>query len=328
MKKVSLLTPFYNVEGYIHRLLQSVVEQTYPLVEMILVDDGSTDGSLAVAESFAPRFAERGYDFRIIHQANTGQSGAVKHGLQYVTGDYLVWPDADDYYATPEALSRLATALDQAPSEVAMVRAPYYFIEDGTQKILRRDGHDEHYTPEEMLRNCIYGPMTPNFWYCSGAYMIDFHIFREETNLDICTSRHAGQNLQLLLPILCGHQCLTLDEPIYYVTERPTSHSRGQYQKPQELFDKSLAFESVLIGTLFKLNHMTDQDKLKYTIDLHRLYATQRLHKACQSKDPQLIDRAMSDMKAIGHDTWGRRAKALLAKTSWGASILHLLRRI
>lgn len=328
MKKISVLTPFYNVEAYIHRLLQSLLEQTYPVVEVILVDDGSTDGSRAVAEGFAPRFAEHGYEYRIISQANTGQSGAVKHGLQYVTGDYLVWPDADDYYATPEALSRLAEALERSGPEFAMSRAPYHFIEDGTQRMLQRDGHDEHYTPDEMLRNCIYGPLSPNFWFCSGAYMIDFHVFRQETNLDICTSRHAGQNLQLMLPILDGHQCVTLAEPLYYVTVRPDSHSRGQYQTGAELHAKSLAFETVLLGTLLKLSHMSDHDKLTYCTDLHRLYATQRLHKACKARDPQLIDIALQDMAAIGQATWGRRLKASLAKTQWGAYLLHLLRRI
>lgn len=328
MKKISLITPFYNVEGYLHRLLRSVVEQTYPSVEMILVDDGSTDESLTIAESFASQFVERGYTYCIVRQDNTGQSGAIRHGLQYVTGDYLAWPDADDYYATPDALSRLATALEESHEGVAMVRAPFYFVEDGTQRVLRQAGADEHYSPAEMFHNCLYGTMKPSFWYCSGAYMIDFHLFRKETNLDICTSRHAGQNLQLLLPILAGHECLTLSEPLYCVTERSSSHSRGQYQKPQDIFDKSIAFETVLLGTLLRLNHLSDKDKLAYAADLHRLYATQRLHRACQAGNPTLIDRALLDMKVIGQDSWGRRLKAQLAKKHWGSRLLHILRRI
>ena len=69
---VSCVTPVYNGEKYVGLMLDSILQQTYPSIEMILVDDGSEDRSLEIADSYKERFAKKGYDYHILHGQHIG----------------------------------------------------------------------------------------------------------------------------------------------------------------------------------------------------------------------------------------------------------------
>ena len=92
---VSVIVPVYNVEDYLPRCLSAISEQTYHNLEIILVDDGSTDGSGAICDQFA------GLDSRarVIHQPNTGLWAARNAGHDAAKGEYLFFPDADDFFS-------------------------------------------------------------------------------------------------------------------------------------------------------------------------------------------------------------------------------------
>jgi len=81
--KVSVVIPVYNVERYLERCVQSVLRQTYKDLEIILVDDGSTDGSGELCD----KIAERDSRVRVIHQENQGLSGARNTGIHQATGE-------------------------------------------------------------------------------------------------------------------------------------------------------------------------------------------------------------------------------------------------
>ncbi len=90
---ISVIIPVYNPGKYLYRCLDSVTGQTYQNLEIILIDDGSTDQSGAVCDVYAER------DARIIciHQENRGVSSARNRGLEIASGDYIHFPDSDDY---------------------------------------------------------------------------------------------------------------------------------------------------------------------------------------------------------------------------------------
>ncbi len=90
--KVSVIVPIYNVEKYLPKCLDSILSQTHQNLEIILIDDGSTDGSSNIAEDYAlkdPRIT-------VIHQKNRGQSSARNLGLKFTSGDFISFVDADD----------------------------------------------------------------------------------------------------------------------------------------------------------------------------------------------------------------------------------------
>lgn len=89
---ISVIVPVYNAGAYLEECLESIIGQTYGNLEVILVDDGSTDDSLAVCDEFA----ERDGRIRVIHQENRGAAAARKTGVLGAEGDYICFVDADD----------------------------------------------------------------------------------------------------------------------------------------------------------------------------------------------------------------------------------------
>lgn len=103
-EKISVIVPVYNVEKYLVRCVDSIVNQTYENLEIILVDDGSPDASGSICDSFTdPRI-------RVIHKENGGLSSARNAGLDIATGDYIGFIDSDDWIAPDmyETMLRMA----------------------------------------------------------------------------------------------------------------------------------------------------------------------------------------------------------------------------
>lgn len=93
MPKVSIIVPIYNAEAFLPMCITSLTHQTHEALEIILVNDGSTDHSLAIAKQFADSDAR----IVILSQDNQGQSAARNKGLEIATGEYIMFVDADDY---------------------------------------------------------------------------------------------------------------------------------------------------------------------------------------------------------------------------------------
>ena len=94
MNLISVIVPIYNSSKYLDECIQSILHQTYKNLEIILVDDGSTDDSLEICEKYAKEDSR----IKIVHKENGGLSSARNAGLDVVSGDYLMFCDADDFY--------------------------------------------------------------------------------------------------------------------------------------------------------------------------------------------------------------------------------------
>lgn len=92
-KTVSIIIPVYNCEKYVKKCLESVLRQTYKNIEMIVIDDGSTDQSLDIIN----RSVQGKANVKVIHQENQGLSATRNKGLENATGDYIAFLDGDDY---------------------------------------------------------------------------------------------------------------------------------------------------------------------------------------------------------------------------------------
>lgn len=107
---LSIVIPVYNVEATLARCLDSIIAQDVDDMEMILVDDGSTDGSPAIADEYARRYA----CVSLIRQENGGLSAARNTGIDKATGDYITFVDSDDYLH-PDTLQRLVHLIKAHP---------------------------------------------------------------------------------------------------------------------------------------------------------------------------------------------------------------------
>ena len=129
-RKVSLIIPVYNTVKYLRRCLESAVSQTYENMEIICVDDGSTDGSEKIVDEFAAR------DGRIIavHQENRGESNARNTGLRIASGDYIGFMDCDDWIE-PDMYECLVRELEEAGADMAIAGFYREFEETGKTRI-------------------------------------------------------------------------------------------------------------------------------------------------------------------------------------------------
>lgn len=129
MPKVTVVIPVYNGERYIRATLESVFAQTYQNYEIICVDDGSKDGSVAILNSYAERI-------QVIRQANMGQAGARNAGVRSGTGTYVALLDQDDLWY-PWKLERQVALLEAHP-EAVMAHCDMDWI-DETGNVIQRN---------------------------------------------------------------------------------------------------------------------------------------------------------------------------------------------
>ncbi len=274
---VSIVTPCYNMANYIHRLLDSILQQTYPNIEMIVVNDGSTDNSIDVINSYESKFKAKGYSFIVISQKNSGQSVAIREGLKLITGKYITWPDSDDFYSTPTAIEQMVNTFENLGDDYGLIRSQGNLLEDKSLKVIKGIGlknqikHDE----QSLFEDCLFNKN--GFYFLAGGYMADFSRLKSSTTLNIYTDKNAGQNWQLLLPILYNYKCFTITKRLFNVVSRDASHSRGLYKG----YDKTIAlytsYEKTLLGTLDRINGLQNEDKNNYSLDIKRIYCLTKL---------------------------------------------------
>ncbi len=114
-KLISIIIPVYNVEKYIKKCIDSVIEQTYKNIEIILIDDGSTDSSGYICDEYA-KFNS---NIKVIHQKNCGLSEARNRGLDIAIGDYIFFLDSDDYIAY-NTLEIMLNKLEKTQSDICV----------------------------------------------------------------------------------------------------------------------------------------------------------------------------------------------------------------
>ena len=111
---VSIVIPVYNVKDYLVRCLDSVKEQTLKEIEVILIDDGSSDGS----EKICDQYAREDSRFCVVHQINAGSAAARNRGLEMAQGKYVAFPDSDDWLEA-DAYEKLYSLLEEEKGDVA-----------------------------------------------------------------------------------------------------------------------------------------------------------------------------------------------------------------
>ena len=295
-----MVTPCYNTGKYIHRLLDSVLQQTYPNIEMFVIDDGSTDDSLEVARSYIEKFEQRGYSLTVVSQENSGQSVAIREGMKMVNGKYFVWPDSDDYYASEYAIERMVNAFSNLGDDYALVRTQENVLEDGSFRIIGCNGQNvtNDYGQKQLFEDCLF--CQNEFYFCPGAYMADFEKFKECTTLDIYTGKNAGQNWQLLLPLLFNYKCYTITEPLYNVVSRLTSHSRGQYVGFDRQMAKIASYEQTIHETLKRVVGLSETDRDNYSSAIKNKYCKERMQIAYKYHRKEEFDKFYAEVASKG----------------------------
>lgn len=138
MIQISLIVPVFKAEAYIHRCVESILNQTVSDWELILVDDGSPDTCPEICDSYSGKDSR----IRVIHQKNAGVSAARNRGLQEARGEWIGFVDSDDW-AEPDMFSKLLSAAGQADLVMCDAMTVY------------EDGRKQSDTIAQLSRSCV-----------------------------------------------------------------------------------------------------------------------------------------------------------------------------
>lgn len=148
MPKVSVIVPIYNVEGYVKKSIESVLCQTEAEIEVILVDDGSTDSSAQICDEYAALDNR----IRVIHKVNGGLSSARNAGAEAASSDYVMFLDGDDYLKD-NAVERVYQVMQEYPCD--FVQFLYQEVEEGQEPSPQQETQSIYraHTARELFEN-------------------------------------------------------------------------------------------------------------------------------------------------------------------------------
>ena len=225
MPCISVIVPTYNVLPYLDRSMTSLLGQTHRDLDILLIDDGATDGCAARCDAYArqdPRV-------RVVHQPNGGLSAARNTGLDHAVGDFVAFLDPDDY-ADPHMLERLLTTLTQAQADTCFCR--YYDVSaDGSVRLAPEDYAHSLYTGAEidqlllgMVGSRPHHPHDVEIGMSVWKGLYSLPILRAHHIRFLSEREYLSEDLLFHLDYLAHAGAVAIvPEPLYYYCQNPAS---------------------------------------------------------------------------------------------------------
>lgn len=217
---VSIIIPCYNGELFLERHFNSILRQTYKNLQIIFVDDGSVDSTKELAENYQEKFVENEMEFIYLYQENRGQASAVNRGLPYVTGEYFMWIDCDDFLESEHVQKKIEYLKQHNELDMVMCQGNVYDEKDLT-KIIDILG-------KENAVGTLFEDILFAYRSCQcGLFMIRTKaLFKALPDKKIYESK-VGQNMQILLPVSLKNRIGYLPDKLYNYVVRSDSHSHS-----------------------------------------------------------------------------------------------------
>ena len=221
---VSVLIPVYKAEKFLPRCLDSVLKQTYADLDIVLIDDGSPDGSGNICDDYA----QKDKRIRVIHQENRGVSKTRNALLSYALGEYILFVDADDYIE-PEMIADLAKKANQCDSDITMCA---YFVEtEGVCKEKALDFRTRYSSQKEIKENLLIRFYTQNN---AGLKPLWNKLIRrdlyEKNDIRFQTQLKRAEDMWFVFECLkCAQSLSYLPKPYYHYVQTPGSVMQTVY---------------------------------------------------------------------------------------------------
>ena len=213
--KISVIVPIYNVEKYLCKCVDSIINQTYKNLEIILVDDGSPDNCGEICDEYALKDDR----IKVIHKENGGLSDARNAGMAIATGDYLGFVDSDDWIEY-NMYERLIENLIKFGADISV---------GGVADVLETDGGYKQFktTYDGKIRNYILSKEDAMKKYFLGSWSAWDKIYKKDVFNDIRFPKgEINEDEAIVLQLLdrCNRICYT-NEVFYNYITRPNSNS-------------------------------------------------------------------------------------------------------
>lgn len=249
---VSIIIPCYNGDKYIHRCIDSIINQTYDNMELIFVNDGSSDKTEEVILSYKNKFDELNIRLIYLFQINAGQASALNNGLKYISGKYLTWFDIDDWLSD-NCIKTKVEYLENNNTNFVRSNGLFY-NENNLNKPIKEIAESN----DKLNKNIYIDLIINKTFCCNGCYMVRTSEFlRIFPDKEIFISR-AGQNNQLLIPISYNNECGFIDKCLFNIVVRKDSHSRIKKNFKDEI-DRNNMLRDIKIWCVNKIG---DNDRI------------------------------------------------------------------
>lgn len=227
--KISVIVAAFNIEDYIENCLESIISQTYKNLEIIVVNDGSTDKTIDIINNYA----ENDNRIVVIDKPNGGLSSARNAGLEVVTGDFIGFVDGDDYI-NEEMYEKLYNLYKETHCDIV---ACGLIRKYSNREVFTNTKKTVHYTSEEALEKLIASKSLFD-------YAVD-KLYKRELFDDI--RYPIGKIYEDVFTtyklFLRSNKIVSIDEPLYYYNQRDGSTLRGGFNNKQ--FDQLDAVEEI-----------------------------------------------------------------------------------
>lgn len=323
---ISVIVPIYNVENYLPQCIESIISQTYQDLEIILVDDGSTDSCGGICDTYA----EKDLRIKVIHKENGGLVSARKAGIMASGGEYIGYVDGDDWIE-PDMYEKLHGVMNTYNADIVMCG---HFNNIGSmQKQIYHDAPDGKYD-KTRLKEHIFPKMISgdSFFDWSIAPGVWDKLFRKESviqhQLAVNNQLRMGEDAACVYPALLNAESIyILHECLYHYRQTTSSMVKSvqDYGKEREQF--GVLYHSV--NKIFeKCKDIFDvrEQWLKYVLFL-MIPRSDGLYAGYSELDylfPFSGVRRGSDIVLYGAGTYGQRLHGYLQRTGFCKVILWL----
>lgn len=238
-KKVSVVVPIYNVEKYVVQCIDSILKQTYKNIEIILVDDGSTDESAKLCDLCG----KRDNRIKVYHKTNGGLSDARNYGINKASGEYIIFIDGDDY-VHKEFIKSLVVALENGNADMSICSFSYVGTIDEELSKMKSPIQTEIISSDDFLKNKLFGY---NYWY----WVVAWNKLYKRNLFDKIRYPLGKQNEDEFVIHEIVSNCnkiACISRPLYYYVQRNTSImgksvSIKNYDAVEAMFKRGIFFK-------------------------------------------------------------------------------------
>lgn len=239
MVKLSIIVPVYNVKAYLKQCLDSLIHQSLEDFEIIIVNDGSTDGSIEILNEYDDN------RLKVIHQENAGLSAARNTGLKYAQGEYVCFVDSDDFISSPNAYKEMYDLAKKNDCDIVYGNATLYYNEDHQEKLndfLKIS--PQNLSSEEFLMHCLQQKIifVPVWLYFYRRSFINKNNFRFKPGM-----YHEDEEFTPRV-VLKANKVVTYDKHFYMYRQREGSimNTKENYQKGWDILNLCLEHNRLL----------------------------------------------------------------------------------
>lgn len=282
--RFSVIIPLYNKAPYIEKALRSVLAQSFKDYEIVVVDDGSTDGSGEIAETVLSQSSSK---YNIIYQPNAGVSTARNNGVSASHGDYICFLDADDWWA-PIFLERMEWLIKEYP-EAGIYGTNYYYVKNGRQRVCVTTAETGYIDYCKVYAEKLQMPLTSISTALTRRVFDEFGGFRPVLKL--------GEDFDLWIRIALKYKVAFLNEPLAFYFQNSDKKWRavGHLHPPQN-------------HMLWNLDYLEGEERkcsdYKFLVDKLRVYSLLPYYLSRQYRNEARQELAKVD--------WGKQQKNMI----------------